>query len=337
MKQFLIEAHQPTSIYSLAHDDQEFQVVPVEGGEGLSQISLSPHSNHFLAHQLVKDKGRLFGGKYHDKQLEKISSSVEDSQGPVHLRFLPGENLALAANEAEGHISLYELNEEGDIILLDRIDHKGAGPEEVQDHPHPCHISFSPDQKYFFVCDWGNDTVYGYEVVKGLVIREISRTVFAPGFGPQQLVFHPHLDIAYITGRLASELTTLSYVPSEAGLDPFINMTSLPEDEEGPNHIQKMLVDQEGRYLYLLNHGHNSLVVYQLHPQAGASQLVGHFDLGGQAGVDMAFNADESQLLILFQDPDRIGIYQVDQGQVSQLTSKDLDWSPRRILPIKTH
>lgn len=81
-----------------------------------------------------------------------------------------------------------------------------------------------------------------------------------PGSGPAQAVFHPLLPIVLVCNAGDSSVTAHRWDPAAGHLVFAQNRGVLPLHFSGANRAMGFVLSLDGRYLYVANRGHDSLV-----------------------------------------------------------------------------
>jgi 6-phosphogluconolactonase len=111
----------------------------------------------------------------------------------------------------------------------------GVGAHARQDMAHPHMITLSPDQRFAFVPDLGNNmvVVYAFDDLSGQLTPH-GQTLMPSGSGPRHMAFHPNEQYAYVLNELNNTISTLPYDASNGALGP-------------PDATISALVEQPGR------------------------------------------------------------------------------------------
>jgi 6-phosphogluconolactonase len=190
------------------------------------------------------------------------------SQGKHLLVANDGGSVAVLPVEADGR-----LGPAGDVRQ-----HAGKSVHpQRQQGPHPQGVTFSPDQRFAFVCDLGLDKVMTYRFDAGagkLAPHEPGLVSFKAGAGPRHLVFGTGGKFAYVVNELDSTVTALAYDAKAGRLEALQTLSTLPGYYDGPNRATELGVHPSGRHLLVANAGHNSVVLFKIDPEKGTLEYV---------------------------------------------------------------
>ncbi len=138
--------------------------------------------------------------------------------------------------------------------------HEGNGPHPTrQTAPHTHIAALTPDEKYVVVCDLGIDKIFFYDRNLELVsIREMPA-----GSGPRHIVFSNDGKYIYCVTELSNEVIVLKYNDGKAEIVGDA-VSTLPEGYKGSNTASAIRLSADGKYLYVANRGHNSIVAFSV-------------------------------------------------------------------------
>jgi len=133
------------SFLVVSHDQKFVYAVNETHGDKGGQVS---------AYALDRSKGTL-------TLLNQQPSGGDD---PAHLAIDSSGKFVIVANYSGGNISVFKTNADGSLNpAVQTIAHEGYGVNvQRQEMPHPHCVVFSPDEKFLFCADLGNDRLYRY-------------------------------------------------------------------------------------------------------------------------------------------------------------------------------
>ena len=176
-------------------------------------------------------------------------------------------------------VELFEVLPDGTLgELLDVQKHYGSGPEARQASPRPHSAVMSPDGTLFAVCDKGNDTVRLYAIDRETRCLKLpaAPAVCAPATLPRYCVFHPTLPYFYHNNEKLMELHAYRYAPTGA-LTRVAEVNAMPEGyvpAKGPHEQQGLSIHPDGRFLYDIVRGPNTVGVFAIDEATGAPRLI---------------------------------------------------------------
>ncbi|MGM9537775.1 MAG: lactonase family protein [Candidatus Onthomonas sp.] len=192
-------------------------------------------------------------------------------------------------------VELFRVNEDGTLgALVDVVKHVPDRP--VKDrfgrpgncHPH-CAV-FSPSGKWIAVCDKGDSYVYLYSIdyEREKLILGGKYLTESDGSAPRYCAFHPTLPYLYINHEHAQEgqLNVSVFRYWEDGRMERVQLCSaIPEDyvlQDGHYEQQGFCIHPNGKYLYTILHGFNSVGVFSIDQETGKIQRIQNAEIQGE-------------------------------------------------------
>ncbi|MDC4863947.1 lactonase family protein [Acinetobacter baumannii] len=164
-----------------------------------------------------------------------------------------------------------------------------------QDSGHAHSTTFSPDGKYLYASDLGNDKVYAFrynpskpQPLEADKSRDVS---FKHGSGPRHMVFSPNGKQAYITAEMRSEIVTFNV--QEGHLKKVAELKLVHEDKTPEfKSASGIILSPNGKYVIAANRGaDNKLLVFKIQQNG----LLGQPQVYKANGIEpRAFSFDES-------------------------------------------
>jgi len=218
-------------------------------------------------------------------------------------------------------------------------------------HSH-CIVAEPYSRKLFFVTDLGQDAIFAYnfDETEGKPV-ELARVSLQKGLGPRHMVFHPTLRVAYVVNELKSSVSVLAYnglqsdshlqgsleFDSADGASPLLHvhtLTTLPADYEGQgtivngvwkakSHCAEIRLHPDGRFLYLVNRGHDSIACFAVDQCDGTLTAVGLTPTGGACPRNFNFDASGEFVVVGNQDSNNLTVFSVDR-QTGALAVTDI-------------
>lgn len=200
------------------------------------------------------------------RSLRLLGTAPTGSVNPVHLALAPNRRFILAAGFTSGHVSVIELASDGALGGLVSANQlaAAAGPLPPQTGCQPHQIVFSADGRHVFVPDRGSDRVhvFRFDPESGALVAREPALVQA-GAGPRHLVLHPTLtELAYLVNELDSTVAVLHWDVAAERLSSGEAMPTVPTGFRGQNSAAALDISADGRFVYVSNRGHDSVVGY---------------------------------------------------------------------------
>lgn len=247
-----------------------------------------------------------------------ISVSQQPSGGglPVSLLYLPDHSTVLSANYTSGTVAVIPVHDNGELApARDIIQHVGKGPDkERQKSAHAHQVLLSPDKSFIYAVDLGIDRVRLYRFDNGTLMAGQEPVAYAshPGWGPRQMVFHPHLPVAYLIHEIRPMVSVLQFDQQTGTFKNLQDASCVPEDYTGENKCGAVQVHPSGKYLYISNRGHDSIVCYPVDEKTGKLGQAAFFSSGGKWPRHICLSPDGAFLISANQKSDSIHSYRID-------------------------
>ncbi|MFT4020575.1 MAG: lactonase family protein [Acinetobacter sp.] len=212
----------------------------------------------------------------HDGQVKVLN--VVDSHGghPTHAAISPDGKFLFVSNysafdKGRGGISVFPILSDGKLgeHVQNFIFSEGSGVVKGrQDSGHAHSTTFSPDGKYLYAADLGNDKLYAfrYDPSKQQPLEASSNRdiTFSPGSGPRHVVFSLDGKYAYVTAEMTSEIVIFSVTD---GHFKKINSVKLIAENKTPEFksASGIILSPDGKFIIAANRGaDNKLLVFKI-------------------------------------------------------------------------
>lgn len=311
-------------IYRMDQLTGELKRVASVKSENPSFLTIDP-GRRFLYAVNEKPEGLVSAFRIDQETGELAFVNQQSSQGadPCHLSVESGGKSVLVANYTSGTLAVLPIQRGGSLgAAIDVKQHEGSGPREQQKGPHAHCIKLDRANRFAFAADLGSDKVmiYRFNALSGKLEPGIqSSATLHPGAGPRHLTFHPNGKFLYVINELDSSLTTFKYNAAQGTLTAFETVSTLPRDFSGQSFCADIHVAKSGRFVYGLNRGHNSIVVFAIDPRSGRLTLVEHVSTEGKWPRNFTIDPSGRFLLVANQHTDNVVTFRIDQ-QTGRLT-----------------
>ena len=252
-------------------------------------------------------------------KLKPINQRSSMGKGPCHLVLdKTGKNL-LVANYDSGSVVVFPVAVDGALgEASDFVQHSGKSVnKDRQEGPHAHCVTLDPANKFAFVCDLGIDKVmiYHFDAERGKIKPADPAFVsLKAGAGPRHMVFRPDGKFAYVVNELDSTVTAFSYDPITGKLTEVQTVPTLPAYYDGPNTTAEIDVHPSGKWLYVSNRGHNSVVLFNIDSDSGALSFVEEQGTGGKTPRHFGIQPSPKHLAIANQDSNTLLVCRIDAG-----------------------
>ena len=238
-----------------------------------------------------------------------LDTYLEEGAPPCYVAYDKQKELVYAANYHKGEVSVYSVDEEGTLTLLDKVAHSGSSVHENQDSPHAHYFDLSPDGNFLIACDLGTDEVLTYSLTEEGKLNKVASTSVKPGTGPRHIVFHPNKKQAYVFGELSSEVLTFSFDNGEGTFEHVQSLSSIPEDHTDFNGGAAIRISADGKFVYASNRGHDSLAVFAV-KEDGNLELVEYVPTEGEIPRDFNIDPTDTFIVVGHQDSDNLTLFE---------------------------
>src|ERR1035437_6536507 len=235
---------------------------------------------------------------------------------PCHLAAdASGQNI-LATNYGGGSVVVLPVKQNGFVGEISTIiQHAGSSVHPTrQQKPHPHSVALSPDNRFALVPDLGLDQVlvYRFDAARGLMgANQPPFATGGAGAGPRHCGFHPNGRLVYVINELRSTVTAFAYGAAGGVLKELLTLPPLPEDFHGDSTTAEVQGHPSGRFLYGSNRGHNSIAVFDIHPQTGVLAPLGHVPTQGKKPRHFGIDPSGKFLLAANQDSNSVVIFRI--------------------------
>ena len=265
------------------------------------------------------------------KLLQQVSSL---GGGPAHLSLDKTGRYLLVANYDGGSVAVFPIESDGRLGQHTAfMQHVGSSVNpERQAGPHAHSVLVSNDNRFAVSADLGLDQVlvYRFDAQKGSLVPNDPRFVTVDaGAGPRHLIFAPSGKFLYVVDEMASSVTVFAYDASQGRLQKKQTVSTLPSAFHGQDTAAEIVVDANGRFLYVSNRGADSIAVFAIKPSSGTLSLVEIVPTGGKTPRSFAIDPTGKWLFAANQDSNNIDLFRIDPvtgrltrtSQVLQLAS----------------
>ena len=246
------------------------------------------------------------------KLLNKVSSHGES---PNQIVLDPSGRIAATVTYNGGTITAFGVEPDGrltEAIYTEK--HAGQPVSAKQPGPRAHGIVFSTDGRWAYVAQLGLDRVYTYRV-------DPEKRTFAPadppfvqlkeaGSGPRRLQLHPNGRFLYVNHETDSKVSVFDV--NGARLNQIQTLSTLPPDYSGNNSTAEIQIDRTGKWLYVTNRGHDSIVHYSVDQAKGTLTPAGHIPSGGRTPRNITIDPTNQYLIAANQAGENLVVFKID-------------------------
>lgn len=172
-------------------------------------------------------------------------------------------------------------------------------------------VTMAPNGRFAIITDAGENKlcVLRFDPTSGLANQhQVIRA--RPVDAPHRAVFHPTMPLLYVSNKGNSTVTAYHWNAIEGRISFAQSIRTIPSDWNNINIAADITISPDGRYLYLANLGHDSIVIFAIQPGRGklfmrAREAPGHTPHG------LAWSTDGTNFLVANRDGNSIARYGV--------------------------
>ncbi|PYR43470.1 MAG: 6-phosphogluconolactonase [Acidobacteria bacterium] len=271
--------------------------------------------------------------------LALINQQPSMGAGPCHLALDRGGRHLLVANYGSGSVSVLPVAADGRLgAASDVVQHTGSSVNpERQKGPHAHCVAIDRANRFVFVCDLGLDKVlaYRFDGQRGtLTPHDPPFAQVKPGAGPRHMVFRPDGGFAYVVNELTSTVTAFRYDAGAGALHEVQTISSLPAHFDGANSGAEIDVHPSGKWLYVSNRGHNSVVLFDIDATSGTLTYVEEQGTGGFTPRHFGIDPSAAYLAVGNQNSNTILVARIDGARGRLKPSGILAYAPSPVCMV---
>jgi len=192
-------------------------------------------------------------------------------------------------------------------------------PQPVQSLPtaEKAHaILLDPANRFAYVPHTGPNAIFqfAFDSKSGQLASLLPSKLITPAnTGPRHIVFHPRLDIAYVSNEQGGSVTAYRLDKTSGTLAAAQTLSTLPADFKERNACAEIKIHPTGNFLYVSNRGHDSIASFRV------DMASGELTAAGQTPTEKtprSFDLDPAGrfLYVCGEATDRVAAYRVDQA-----------------------
>lgn len=276
-------------------------------------------------------------------QLSSLGTQVTGGGGCAHLGLDATDRMLTLISYGGGEITTFPVTPDGRIgPRTGRLTNTGQlGPNTArQEKPHPHSVTYSPDNRFAYVCDLGLDKIFLYRVnLAAATLAPAGETATAPGAGPRHSKFSADGRSFYVIDELGSTITAYTCDAASGVLTLQQTVSTLPKDFSGTNICAEIRIHPNGRFIYGSNRGHDSIAVFARDQVVGTLSLVEIVPCGGAHPRNFALSDDGSWLVCANRDSNNLVSFRIDPatGRLEASGQKATVPSPTCVLFVNGH
>ena len=252
-------------VYRYNPNKNESNLVSVAKGiSNPSYLAISKDQKYVYAvNENHGDKGGEVSAFIFDKtkgELKFLNKQSTGGDDPCYVAVDSSGKNVIVANYSGGNISVLKTNDDGSLQpAVQVIAHEGYGVNvQRQEMPHPHCVMLSPDEKFLFCADLGNDRLYRYkfdpkDAAAPLKATDPAFVAVPDNFGPRHFIFHPNGKFLYLLGELSGQVIVYAYNDTDGSLTEIQTIASDNSNVKGDKGSAEIDITKDGRFLYTSN------------------------------------------------------------------------------------
>ena len=254
-----------------------------------------------------------------DGKLTLLNQQPSMGAGPCHVALDNDGRHVLISNYSSGTVAVLPIAADGKLgAASDVVQHAGRSVNpQRQSGPHAHCATLDAANRFVFVCDLGLDRImaYRFDAARGTLTPNTPPFASVrPGSGPRHMVFRPDGRFAYVANELTSTISVFAYDARAGALKEIQTVSTLPEHFDRPNTAAEIDVHPSGKWVYVSNRGHNSVVLFAADPERGTLTYVEEQGTGGDKPRHFGIEPSARHLAIGNQDSDTVLVCRIDAG-----------------------
>jgi len=279
-------------------------------------ITLSPDRKYLFAASEVdsfngRPTGEVASFRVAGGELKQISAQNSAGIGTCHVALDRTGRVLLAADYFGGSAASFQVAE-GKLSPVVWSEHyTGHGPnKERQQSAHAHFASYSPDNRFAYMNDLGEDCIHIYRLnTETAMLTPAGLHHARPGAGPRTLRFHPNGHTAYSINELDSTVDVLEWNKADGSLSLVTRIELLSADYHGPMAACDTVISRDGKFVYFANRGNNSIYLFHADEKTGSLAAGGRFNCGGKTPRNFVLDPTERWMLVANQDSNLISVF----------------------------
>ncbi len=298
-------------IYVLKLDTQKdilHKVSVVKGFMNPSYLTVSHDGNYLYAciESQKENAGSIASFHFNAKQgsLAFLNKQRSGGENPVYLTTSENGKWLLNVNYTQASLDVFPVVDNGGINSPVQIIHftKGSHATERQDKAHTHSVTYSPDEKFIYLPDLGDDAILSYQIDTAIrqPVKEGTLTIknSTPGSGPRHFVFHPNGMYAYCIEEISGSISCYHY---DDGMLDSIQRIMAHEGDSSAHNSADIHISPDGKFLYASNRGdENNIAIYAI-DKNGHLSLKGYQSTYGNHPRIFAIDSSGNYLIVANQ------------------------------------
>lgn len=256
-------------------------------------------------------------------KLKMISQVPSMGRGTCHLAIDRTGKVVICANYSGGSAAAFLVNDGKLTGAAWDEQYHGAGPnKDRQEAAHAHFITFSPDNRFVYVNDLGQDMIHIYQLDAATAkLTPAGSWKSDAGAGPRTLHFAlggaVAGKVAYCINEMACTVDVLEQNAADGSLKTVQQVDLLPANPPAGvvNSACDTVLTRDGRFAYFANRGIDFLMSFHIDPANGrlkALEGLPRTSTGGQVPRNFTLDPTERWMLVANQKSSNLSVFARD-------------------------
>jgi 6-phosphogluconolactonase len=249
--------------------------------------------------------------------------TVPAGADPAHISTDRAGRFLLCAYYVAGQVTVHAIAKDGRL---------GAKPQQTVKTAEKAHAAvLDPTNDFAFAPHTGPNAIFQFkfQAAAGTLTPAAAPVLKTPpNTGPRHLVFHPTLDVAYVSNEQGGSATAYELDRKAGTLRPLQTLSTLPAGFKGENACAEVRIHPRGKFLYVSSRGHNSIACFRVWADGGLTGPA----LAATEPVPRSFDLDPDGhfLYAAGESSGKLAAYTIDSttGELRRFTTYDVGRQP---------
>jgi 6-phosphogluconolactonase len=269
-------------------------------------------------------------------ELQPLSARNSAGVGTCHVAIDHTGQMLIAADYVGGSAATFRITDGQLSEPVWTVHYTAHGPDtDRQKSAHAHFSSFSPDNRFAYINDLGDDCIHIYRTDPATAdMKPAGAYHGVPGSGARTLHFHPNGRTAYCMNEMASTVDVLQWHKADGSLTLITRIHLLPEGYKGPTRGTDTVITRDGRFVYFANRDDNFLYSFSADEKSGALTPMARSNCGGKTPRNFVLDPTERWMLVANQDSNLLSVFARDPqtGKLADEGKSVAAETPMRIL-----
>ncbi|MCE2593819.1 lactonase family protein [Motilimonas cestriensis] len=240
------------------------------------------------------------------QQPKLVTQQLSQGGDPCHLTWV-NQHL-ICSNYSGGNFTDFHVTQPALLTTAQAcIQHSGSSViSDRQSQAHVHSATTSPDNAFFVVADLGADKLVSYGFNPAGAVEQVFSLNMPAGSGPRHCAFHPNGRSLYVANELNNTITQVQFNPATGELALLDTLPALAANNTNHSYPGEVVVDQQGKFVYLSNRGDDSISCFAIAPDNQTLSFSSSCPTGGKFPRHFALSPNQDVLVVANQQSDNI-------------------------------